>query len=1011
MQDQTQKEVSDTRELVFALTLHPVLGWLIEPFAVSRNAKGLFEYDFKKLARNTVWDYFDTLSPSLEALFALTDRYSDENLHKRFARGKVRLRDFFESIDDDLIKKHIRPFIERSLYEVVLAMTLHNIKLYLKGESRERIQEKPIRIHPRLAETCFHFEKLEHKTHYHLEVLYDGRPLSLYKSNALLITHKPCVLMLNHEVYCFEREWEGQKLKPFINKEYLETPASSEKEFYEKFVQKSIARHPFIAKGFEVRSFEGNPQPVLRIEQHWQGDVVLGLYFGYGKQRFAAGDPLSTQVKFVHKWPEFHFQMISRQKDFENALVSFLKDQGLKRLDGPFFRIPDEEKPLMADEAFKQQLHACVDWISARSDLLGQKNFLLEKELANRSFYTGFSDLAFETTEKNDWFDLYGKVWFGEFEIPFSSLRDNILSGDREFVLPNGSIALIPEEWMTMYHDLLMFAKPKGDVLEIRKHHFALMKSIPQQGLQLPEFQPMRDDETFDLPEALHADLRPYQQAGYQWMMFLRQNGLGGCLADDMGLGKTLQALALLCRVHLHENHNDPDGGVLREDSSVFLKDQKTSAIQGQLSMFDDDAPENVVPDSHIHPCSLVIMPLSLIHNWSEEARRFAPSLKVGQHTGVNRSSDISFFNRYHVVLTTYGTVRNDIDLLSSYPFRYVILDESQIIKNASSKVFTAIKRLQCMHRLVLSGTPVENSLTDLWSQFSFINPGMLGSLNFFRNEFVNPIERKQDEIAGKKLQNLIQPFILRRTKEQVAPELPELTEKIHYCEMTPEQQSYYEARKSEVRNALLHGLETHGTDKSRFLVLSALTKLRLIANHPAIVDSEFDSESGKYNEIIRNVEKLLSENHKVLIFSQFVKHLNLFGEYFRQRGYEYSMLTGKVQEKERKKLIERFQTQPDNRLFLISLKAGGVGLNLTGADYVFLLDPWWNPAVENQAINRAHRIGQDKHVFVYKFITRNTVEEKILKLQERKSHLAGMFINENNPLKSLSLEELQELI
>lgn len=997
------KENFKNKELVFAITLHPVLGYLIEAFAVSRNARGQFEYGFRKVAKNTVWDYVSELSPGQNALISLIDKYSDDNLQKRFSKPKTRTRDFYSTLDDAYVAKFIRPFLERTIYEILRTLPNYGIKLYYKGENADRIRETPLKLHADLAQTCFHFEKLPENTLYRLQLIHNNKELKLFNSNAVLLTQKPCVLLMKKEIFCFDPQWEGQKFKPFLGKEFLEIPATSEKDYYEKFVQKSILHHPFKAKGFEVREFHGHPKPLLRMETHWQGNIMLGLYFAYGKVVFHCGDTTMAKVKFVQKWPEFYFEKVGRASSFENDMILFLKEQGLKRQDGAFFAIPEEEIPVTSNnqDAQMQQIHACIDWLSAHSHILHEMGFELEKEIARKKYHTGVSDLTFATQEKTDWFDLEGKVWFGSFEIPFSHLRENILSGNREYELPDGTIALIPEEWMTTYHDLMLFARKNGHLLEVKKHHFALLKSIPNQGLNLPEFKAMGRDDQFEYPSGLRAELRPYQQAGYHWMMFMRLNRLGGCLADDMGLGKTLQALALLSRVHLDEV-SDPN----------LLKDngpENISMSAQQLSIFESAA--DTPRQTHMGNCSLIIMPLSLVHNWTEEARRFAPGLKVMQHTGVQRSADVFSFSNYDLVLTTYGTVRNDIEMLSKYHFRYIILDESQIIKNASSKIFTAIKQLQCEFRLVLSGTPVENSLTDLWSQFSFINPGMLGSLNFFRNEFVIPIEKKQDEIASKKLQNLIKPFILRRTKSQVTPELPDLTEKIYYCEMTPEQEHYYESRKSEIRNAIMQEIENRGADKSRFLLLSGLTKLRLVANHPTIVDQEYAFESGKYNEIIRNVEILLAENHKVLIFSQFVKHLNLFRDYFQIKKYDFSLLTGNVSEKQRKEVIARFQQDENNRLFLISLKAGGVGLNLTGADYVFMLDPWWNPAVENQAINRAHRIGQDKNVFVYKFITRNTVEEKIVKLQERKTHLAGMFINENNPLKSLSLEELQELI
>jgi SNF2 family DNA or RNA helicase len=340
-----------------------------------------------------------------------------------------------------------------------------------------------------------------------------------------------------------------------------------------------------------------------------------------------------------------------------------------------------------------------------------------------------------------------------------------------------------------------------------------------------------------------------------------------------------------------------------------------------------------------------------------------------------------------------------------------VVLDESQIIKNAESKIFNAIKKLKAGHRLVLTGTPVENSLTDLWAQFSFLNPGLLGNLNYFREEFVVPVEKSNDLRKQQKLHSLIEPFILRRTKSEVAKELPELTELVRYCEMSEEHRKFYEAKKSQIRNLILEQVEKQGMERSRFFILSSLMRLRLMANHPLMVDPEYAYDSGKFIEVRENIGKVLSEGHKVLIFSQFVKHLNIYRKYLDSLDLPYNLLTGQMPEKERGRLINDFQQDPEKRLFLISLKAGGLGLNLTGADYVFLLDPWWNPAVEKQAINRAHRIGQKKNVFVYKFITRDTVEEKILSLQQRKSALAGLLIDQNNPLKNLGLDEISDLI
>ena len=990
------------KTLTFSLTDHPVLGYLIESFAVSQSNKGQFGYDFKKVSKNTIRDHFSETHPDELELIDFLDRYSDQQLQKRFNQARKRTLSFYENLDHDYVIKYIRPFIDKIIFEAISFMAEKNIHLFFKGSQNERIREIPLKLHSQTAETCFYFEKLENKTHYKLQITHKGRLLNLHDKQAQLLTTKPCALLLDNEIYRFQPGWEGKKLEPFFRKEYIEVPQASEKQFYQKFVQKSILHHSFINKGFDVDLISEKPLPVLKIEEHWQGDIMFSLSFSYGKNmNFYFGDGIKSDVRFIENRTDFHFVKLIRDIDYEKEIIQLLVKLGLGLKEGPFLDIKSEDK--VSDETPRnkqKKIHFLIDWLNENHTTLINLGFRLEKEISEKKYFSGVSHLNLEPKENNDWFDLGGIVCFGGIEVPFISLRENILSGDREYILPDGTIALIPEEWMSTYQDVMRFSHRKGSHLQIRKYHYPLLAGLKESGIKLPAFSDLPLTEDQPLPAMKNVKMRPYQVHGYNWMVFLRNNNLGGCLADDMGLGKTLQALAVLSDTYFHGKQPANEINPVKRD---------LSSPGMQLDLFDDS--EYGGNKFSTKNCSLIVMPLSLVHNWMEEIKRFAPDLKVFQHIGTSRPVKTAAFSGYHILLTTYGTVRNDIEMLQNYHFHYVILDESQIIKNASSKIFSAIKKLRCEHRLVLSGTPVENSLTDLWSQFSFLNPGMLGSLSFFKNEFVIPIEKKQDNRISEKLQKLIEPFVLRRTKQQVAKELPELIEKVHYCEMTPEQEKYYETRKSEIRNSILKGLEDRGPDKSRFVILSGLTKLRLIANHPAIVDQDYDDLSGKYTEIIRSIENLMAEDHKVLIFSQFVKHLNLFRDYFQESGYKFSMLTGKVSEKDRKQVIDNFQQEKDNRLFLISLKAGGVGLNLTSAGYVFILDPWWNPAVEKQAINRAHRIGQEKNVIVYKFITRNTVEEKILKLQHKKSRIANLLIRQDSLLKTLSFSELQELI
>jgi SNF2 family DNA or RNA helicase len=464
--------------------------------------------------------------------------------------------------------------------------------------------------------------------------------------------------------------------------------------------------------------------------------------------------------------------------------------------------------------------------------------------------------------------------------------------------------------------------------------------------------------------------------------MFLYKNNFGGCLSDDMGLGKTIQVLAFLLKVKQISAEK-------REES--------------QLDLFNADA-------AATSKTSLIVMPLSLVHNWESEIKSTTPNLKFLNYTGLQRRFSPKLFEKHDLVLTTYGTLRNDFEKLSKFPFRFVFLDESQYIKNPESKIFSAVSKLTAEQRFVITGTPVENSLVDLWSQLQFVNPGLLGDLKFFRDHFYQPIEKRGSKTSEKRFRQIINPFILRRTKNEVAKELPELTEKIHYCPMTPEQQEIYERRKSEIRNYIIESTQKFGAEKAYMIILSGLMRLRLLANHPSITEKDYELSSGKFDQVTESIQKVLSGGHKVLIFSQFVKHLSIYADYLEEQNIPYLMLTGQTNAANRQSMIKQFQKGYDYPVFLMSLKAGGVGLNLTAADFVFLLDPWWNPAVEQQAINRTHRIGQDKKVISYKFITEGTIEEKIIALQEKKQDLFNNFVN-FKAQANLSPEELKNLL
>jgi len=611
-------------------------------------------------------------------------------------------------------------------------------------------------------------------------------------------------------------------------------------------------------------------------------------------------------------------------------------------------------------------------WLDIHRDLFEDHGFSIrQRSLNGKRYFIGEYKIDVEVRENIDWFDIHAVIRFGEYEIPFQKIRRLITRKKLEFELPNGEIAVIPDSWINQYGDLFAFAEEDEGTAKLAKHHLALVQDLKDGNMAKVEIsrklEGLREFEKIEeakMPDKFRGSLRPYQKAGYHWLRFLNEFRFGGCLADDMGLGKTVQTLA-------------------------FLQSLKEQAQEGP---------------------SLLIMPTSLVYNWEKEARKFTPQLKVFTYTGTNRTKDPSKFSRYDIILTSYGIVRLDIDLLDQFFFNYVILDESQAIKNPSSNIAKAVCRLKSRSRLILTGTPLENSTMDLWSQMNFINPGLLGAQSYFKNEFLHPIEKKGDEEKLKKLHGMIKPFILRRHKSQVARELPEKVENIQLCQLSDDQKKEYEQVKSYYRDRILENIENAGLNKSQLLLLQGLTKLRQIANHPKMVNPDYDGDSGKMEDVIFMLDNAIRDDHKILVFSQFVKHLSILADHLREEKIDFAYLDGST--KDRAGQVERFQEDKSLKVFLISLKAGGLGLNLTQADYVFILDPWWNPAIEAQAVDRAHRIGQENKVFTYKFITKDTVEEKIVALQRKKKKLAAELITtEQSFVKSLSKEDIQSLL
>lgn len=577
-----------------------------------------------------------------------------------------------------------------------------------------------------------------------------------------------------------------------------------------------------------------------------------------------------------------------------------------------------------------------------------------------------------------DWFELTGDVEFGTEMASLPELMTALRRGENFVPLGDGTMGLLPEEWLERYRLLAGVGEVDGDGLRFKRTQAglldALLASQPDVAFD-KAFVRARDQirafkgvEEAKEPAGFVGELRGYQREGLGWMKFLQQFGFGGCLADDMGLGKTVQVLALL-----------------------EWRRQLRARNRGKNKK---------------HP-SLVVVPKSLVFNWCQEAQRFAPKLKILNHTGT-RLTPGEHFDRYDVVLTTYGTLRRDVLGFDGVEFDYCILDEAQAIKNPNTVTAKAARLLRADHRLALSGTPIENHLGELWSLFEFLNPGILGSASAFDlglNGKHGPDDQTREVLA-----QALRPYILRRTKDQVAADLPPKTEQILHCELGRTQRRYYDQLKDHFRRDLLNKVDRDGMQKSKMLVLEALLRLRQAACHPGLIDpSKVSESSAKLDVLIPQLVEVAEEGHKALVFSQFTKLLAVVRDRLDREGVIYEYLDGRTRDRQAK--VERFQSDPDCPVFLISLKAGGLGLNLTAAEYVFLLDPWWNPAVEAQAIDRTHRIGQTRSVFAYRIIARDTVEEKVLQLQDAKRTLADAIITTDNSLiKHLRREDLELL-
>lgn len=953
-------------KIVYSLCKHEYLGYLIEPHIVQLNPQGDFSLTYQRLFSHTAQEFAKHLTDSDLKIIKMLDETEQDHVIKKYHKKAIRPFEFFSKFYDDKFYENARPKIEKKLAEVLEILKIKD-ELYLMDKDGWPAERK-IELATEPATILFHFRRSEVETRYFPTIKYQSLRIDFMFKEAQIVSNQPAWLLLNDVLYFFEQDIEGKKLFPFLNKRYITIPTAKEETYFEKFVAPLIEKYHVYAEGFDIQTEKHEPTAILKVIYIEGGISQLQLYFKYGVHVFALGNEKKVTVHVEKQENNYVFTRVKRDTVWEKHKYTELTKLGLKKTSALFYNLE------LAATDTEDKSYGILNWVNEHIEQLAAKGYSIEQSTGQKKFLFASSKIDFEIKEDNDWFDINAIVYFGIHPVPFISLKQHILHKKREFPLPDGTIAIIPEKWFSQYGSLFSLSDG-GKMLKLKKHHIGLINDLAGDGIAnvtlQRKLQKLNDFENIDdvqMPVHFKGELRSYQKAGYNWFSFLREYNFGGCLADDMGLGKTIQTLAMLQK--------------LKEEDEL----------------------------NHTHSTSLIIMPTSLIYNWLAEAKKFTPKLKILAHTGSTRNKDVSHFIKYDIVITTYGITRVDVNEIQDFYFNYIILDESQNIKNPSSKSFKSVRQLKSRHRLILSGTPVENSVGDLWTQLTFLNPGLLGTQAFFNEEYVQAIEKRKDEDKAKKLQAIIKPFVLRRTKEQVAEELPAKTEQIIYCDMSEDQASYYEKTKSAYRNDLLSSMDDGTYAKKQVQLLQGLTALRQLANHPSMIDDEYLSDSGKFENVIHTLDNVLKGGHKVLIFSQFVKHLSIFKHHFEKELIPFAYLDGST--KNRGEIVAEFQENKDLKVFLISIKAGGVGLNLTQADYVFILDPWWNPAVEQQAIDRSHRIGQEKKVFIYKFIAKDTVEEKILALQNRKKRLASSLITtEESFFKSLSKEDIREIL
>ncbi len=797
------------------LTHHRKWGEIFQPYIIVNEANNYFTLS-ECLSPYQSEEAISFLTHEEIELVRIINEYSDRNLFRVFSKDKS-VKEFIQDVTEEKIDKFIRPFIESRLFKCFSIARDEAIPTYNQRTKLNTLHaEDKLILSNENAKPVFRFDRNDEGIIYKLKIETEGSTIELLNNPIDILCVTPCLIRSGEKIF-FISEIDGQKLKPFLTKEHVLIPKKSEIKYFEGFVLNAVNNFKVEGSGFEIILPIAEKEALLSLEVGLLGSPVLILSFKYSGKDISPDEPFLSFVRFDKSQGNFIFRKYFRDLVWEKTCIDTLEDLGFYSDDNVHFSPQYEEKNNY------EELYAMLEAVNRNFTELLDSGFRLEAVRLEKKYNLKPVNIEISNKLVDDWFDLRATIKIGEWEFPFIRLNNNILKGIREYELPDGSIAILPESWFSKYRNIFEFGKASDESLKIHKQHFSLLAEI----IDDKEFKGYEQLEKLLIPEKLPAlpvpagfkcSMREYQSEGLNWLYWLQTSALGGCLADDMGLGKTIQTLALL----QYNNEN--------------LKPQVRSEKTESLTLFNEPA-QNFT--------SLIIVPATLIYNWENEIKRFVPGMKVHTYKGIQRKKTTSYFKFFDIIISSYHTVRQDIDIMSSYNFHYIILDESQVIKNPASMIYKSIIQLKSDFKLVLTGTPIENSLTDLWTQLNFVNPGLLGNLSFFRREYAKPIEKEKDDKQETKLKKLIKPFILRRTKEMVANDLPPITEQTVYCDMTEEQEKLYEEEKSAVRNSILKNIELKGVEKSAIIVLQGLMKLRQISNHPVMAYDDYPCRFG----------------------------------------------------------------------------------------------------------------------------------------------------------------------